>query len=67
MTGADLNYEQPYGIRPVKRAMAVRGLSDAQATRVRDAADAAAVKADERLAELRAVTAKAARRGDRAV
>jgi hypothetical protein len=62
MTGTDLNYEQPYGIRPVKRAKAGHHLSDRQATRVRDAAAAAAAKADDRLAELRAVTAAPARR-----
>jgi hypothetical protein len=57
VTGTDLSYEQPYGIRPVKRAVMSEGLTDEQAARVRDAAAAASAKAAERLAELRAVTA----------
>jgi hypothetical protein len=57
VTGTDLSYEQPYGIRPVKRPVTSDGLTDAQASRVREATAAASARAAERLAELRAVTA----------
>jgi hypothetical protein len=57
VTGIDLSYEQPYGIRPVKRATTANALTDEQAAQVRAAAAAASAKAAERLAELRAVTA----------
>lgn len=57
MTGTDLSYEQPYGIRPAKRTVTPDDLTDEQAARVRAAAAAASAKTAERLAELRAVTA----------
>jgi hypothetical protein len=62
MTGTDLSYDQPYGIRPVKRGSSVQR-SDEQAARVRAAAEAAAARADARMAELRAAAAPAPRRG----
>jgi hypothetical protein len=57
VTGIDLSYEQPYGIRPVQRAVTSDSLTDEQAARVRAAAAAASAKAAKRLTELRAVTA----------
>jgi hypothetical protein len=66
VTGTDLSYDQPYGIRPVKRAISSDGLTDEQAARVRAAAAAASAKTAERLAELRAVTAPRTPRARRA-
>jgi hypothetical protein len=65
MTGTDLSYDQPYGIRPVKRG-SQKPLSEKRAARVQAAAAAASARANARMAELRAVTAPAPRRDRRA-
>jgi hypothetical protein len=59
VTGTDVSYEHPYGIRPVTRAAGPDDASSVQVARARKAAAEASVKVGERFAELRAVTAKA--------
>jgi hypothetical protein len=55
MTGADLDYVQPFGIEPLNNA-GVRSATPRQIAKARQAAEKAGARVDESLAALRRIT-----------